>query len=374
MKKLLLAILLLPAIHLHGQDFFRDKPDKEKNYILLANPTAVNIETINFLVQKNLLKVNLKKTEFVGVYHQNQRYDFNEAAEYIRSNQLNGFHLHEVKGNLHEDKLFENNHITGELKLLFDNSAGIFFFGGPDIQPSVYGEENLYSDVTDPGRHLFEVTFLFHLLGGYVNESFEPFLEEKPEYFITGFCLGMQTMNVATGGTLIQDIPAQVYGATSPEATIETGRENMHRNYWQLISDDRQLAGINFHTIRYTQHPFFGKKVKVKKDSRPLVYSSHHQAAGKTGKGLEVTALSADGQIVEGMAHNLYPNVFAVQFHPEVPALYENREPRKIFPTDQPLPYHQIIGKEGVRFHNSYWKYISKAVRKAGKKQMDRQQ
>jgi putative glutamine amidotransferase len=368
MKNLLLALLLLTAMNLHGQDFFRKNFNKDKTYILLANPTATNIETVSFLVKNNLLKVNLKKTEFVGIYHQNQRYDFKAAAEYIRSVNLNGFHLHEVRGSLQEDELFLNNIITDELKLLFDNSAGIFFFGGPDIQPSVYDEENLYSDVTDPGRHLFEVTFLFHLLGGYVNEDFEPFMEEKPEYVVTGFCLGMQTMNVATGGTLIQDIPAQVYGATTPEATIETGRENMHRNYWQLISDDHQLAGINFHTIRFTGHPFFGKKVKVKKESRPLVYSSHHQAAGKRGKGLEVTALSADGQIVEGMAHNIYPHVFAVQFHPEVPALYENREPRKIFPTDQPLPYHQVIGKEGVKFHESYWKYISKTLRKAGRK------
>jgi putative glutamine amidotransferase len=367
MKNLLLALLLLTAMNLHGQDFFRENFNQDKTYILLANPTAANIETINFLVQKNLLKVNLKKTEFVGVYHQNQRYDFNAAAEYIRSNNLNGYYLHEVRGSLQEDELFENNQITGELKLLFDHSAGIFFFGGPDIQPSVYGEENLYSDVTDPGRHLFEVTFLFHLLGGYLNQNFEPFLEEKPEYFVTGFCLGMQTMNVATGGTLIQDIPAQVYGATTPDATIETGRENMHRNYWQLISDDRQLAGINFHTIRFTGHPFFGKKVKVKKDSQPLVYSSHHQAVAKKGKGLEVTSLSADGEIVEGVAHNIYPHVFAVQFHPEVPALYEKRESRKIFPTDQPLPYHQIIGKEGVKFHKSYWKYISKALREAGR-------
>jgi putative glutamine amidotransferase len=368
MKNLLITLLLLLTIHLNGQNFFREDFDKGKTYILLANPTAANIETVNFLVNNNLLKVHLKKTEFVGVYHLNQRYDFQTAANYIQSSNLNGFHLHEIRESVQEDRLFEKNNITDELKLLFDNSAGIFFFGGPDIQPSVYGEENIYSDVTDPGRHLFEVTFLFHLLGGYVNENFVPFLEEKPEYFITGFCLGMQTMNVATGGTLIQDIPAQVYEATTPEDTIETGRENMHRNYWHLISDDRQLAGINFHTIRFTQHPFFGKKVKVKKDSRPLVYSSHHQAAGITGKGLEVTALSADGQIVEGMAHNLYPNVFAVQFHPEVPALYENREPRKIFPDDTPLPYHQIIGKEGVKFHKSYWKYISKALREAGKK------
>jgi hypothetical protein len=39
--------------------------------------------------------------------------------------------------------------ITEELKFVFRNSVGIFFFGGPDIPPAVYGEENTLSVVTD---------------------------------------------------------------------------------------------------------------------------------------------------------------------------------------------------------------------------------
>src|SRR5690606_40614006 len=69
------------------------------------------------------------------------------------------------------------------------------------IPPGVYGEENTLSVITDPQRHYFETTFLFQLLGGFWNEDFKPFLNEKPKYMVTGFCLGMQTMNVATGGT-----------------------------------------------------------------------------------------------------------------------------------------------------------------------------
>ncbi len=61
----------------------------------------------------------------------------------------------------------------------------------------------MYSETTDPGRHFFEVSFLFHLLGGSRNESFKPLLDENPGYMVTGFCLGMQSMNVATGGILI---------------------------------------------------------------------------------------------------------------------------------------------------------------------------
>jgi putative glutamine amidotransferase len=80
-------------------------------------------------------------------------------------------------------------------------------------------------------------------LGGYGNEDFEPFLKEKPKYLVTGFCLGMQTMNVATGGTLIQDIPAEIYGATTSEKTLEIGRANLHRNYWQEVVDDSLSDG-----------------------------------------------------------------------------------------------------------------------------------
>jgi putative glutamine amidotransferase len=365
MKYTSVILLLLFTLHLHGQNFFREEFDQNKTYILLANPTAANIETVQFLMAQNLLNINLKKTEFVGVYFEKQKYDFSVTEAFIRNEGIKHIHLHEVRGDLEENQLFRQNHLTDELRMLFQHSSGIFFFGGPDIPPSVYGEENLWSVVTDPERHYFEVTFLFHLLGGFTNDTFEPFLEKKPDYFVTGFCLGMQTMNVATGGTLIQDIPAQVYGAETPEETIKTGRENMHRNYWHLISEDRQLVGINFHTIRFTDHPFFGKRVKVRKDNRPLIYSSHHQAAGKTGKGLEVTALSADGKIVEGIVHHHYPHVFAVQFHPEVPSLYKSSELHKIFPDDIPQTYPRIIGKEGRKFHKSYWRYISKTLEKA---------
>lgn len=364
-KTILILIIITFSQPLFAQNFFHENFDTGKNYILLANPTATNIETIEFLIRKKLLKINTRKFNFVGVYAENQNYDFETSVKYIESNQLNHFKLNEFRGSLDESRMFENNSFSEELKQAFQNSAGIIFFGGPDIPPAVYGEKNSKSVVTDPERHYFETTFLFHLLGGWQNENFTPFLEENPEYFITGFCLGMQTMNVATGGTLIQDIPAEIYGAGDHKTTLQIEKENLHCNYWQNISDDPQLMGINFHIIRFTESPFFTRKVKAGKNAEPLVYSSHHQAAEKLGKGMRVTAVSPDGKIVEGLAHSVYPNVFAVQFHPEVPALYENREKRKFNPDDKLRTYHEIIGKEGVKFHKKYWRYISKSIKNA---------
>jgi putative glutamine amidotransferase len=366
MKRLLLLMIAITCCFgAFSQDFFNTDFNKRKNYVILTNLTVGNLKTIQFLVNARLLDINTKKTKFVGVYYNEQDYDFTETKLYIENNHLENFYLHEIKGELNEKNLFQKNDCTEDLKKVFDNSIGVFFFGGPDIPPGVYGEENTLSVVTDPERHYFETTFLFHLLGGYWNEEFEPYLKKKPKYLVTGFCLGMQTMNVATGGTLIQDIPAEIYGKTTPETTLEIGRANLHRNYWQEIVEDTLLMGINLHTIQFTDHPFFGVAVEVSKSFTPRILSSHHQAAEKIGKGLEVTAVSPDGKIVEGLAHKKYPNVFAVQFHPEVPALYEDLYVRKFNPDDKPQSYNDIIGKKSVKFHEKYWGYISYVLRKA---------
>lgn len=331
-------------------------------FIVIANPTARNIDIIRFLTDKKIFDVNTGKIKFVGIYHRGQSYDFAESQKFIEENGIDWITLREVTGEITSENVFRVNECTPVFREIFDNSIGTIFFGGPDIQPEIYGEDNLYSDVTDPMRHLLEVSFAFHLTGSSRNNSFRPFLEERPDYLVTGFCLGLQTMNVAAGGSLWQDIPAQIYGKYTPEETVETDRNNLHRNYWQLLNDDKQLMTINLHSINFTSHPFFGKTIKVRKKQQPLIYSSHHQSPKEIGQGYEITALSPDGKIVEGLAHNRYPHVFAVQFHPEVPALYENRELWKFEPGDIPQTMHRIIGKDGVRFHKKYWKHISKIV------------
>jgi putative glutamine amidotransferase len=93
-----------------------------------------------------------------------------------------------------------------------------------------------------------------------------------------------------------------------------------------------------------------------------LLVSSHHQSSKALGKGFEITAHSPDRMVIEGLAHDQYPYVFAVQFHPEVPALYTDMESWKFEPGDEPRTMHQIIGKDGVRFHKKYWSYISGIV------------
>jgi len=366
-RTLFLIISLLIVFGAYSQDFFNTDFNKKKKYIILCDPTVQRIKTIQYLTNANLLSVKKNKVKFVGVYYSEQKYDFNETKKYIEENELDNFFLHEISGDLNETNLYQTNDVSEQLKKVFDSSIGIFFFGGWDIPPAIYGEENTRSEVHTAARHYYEATFLYHLLGGSQNENAIPFLNERPDYMVTGFCLGMQTMNVATGGTLIQDIPAEIYGAETVEETVKIGRTNMHRNYWQKIEDDSLFMGINLHTIKFTDHPFFTDVVGIKKRSEPRIYSSHHQAAEKLGLGMEVTCLSPDGKIIEGLAHNKYRNVFAVQFHPEVPALYEDMGLKKFHPEDKPMSYNKIIGKSSVRFHEDYWGHISDILKKVKK-------
>ena len=360
--KIVFTLVLAISINVGlAQQFLENELKQNKTYVLLAHPTVQNIETIYFMLNNKIL--NLSDVEFVGVYSAAESYDYNQSIALIKKPEMSLFHLQKIDIEESPAKIYMHNEWTKTFKNLFNHSVGIFFFGGPDIQPEIYGQKNIHSEVTDPNRHLFEVSFLFHLLGGKQNAAFIPFLNDKPGYFVTGFCLGLQSINVATGGTLTQDIPAQTYKKNNAEETLKLKKDQLHRNYWQEISKDTLLMGINFHPIQYTAHPFFLKKVKADKKVIPIVLSSHHQSIEELGKDMIVTATSMDGQVIEGIQHRLYPNVFAVQFHPEVPALYKEGKKLKFAPDDTPKSYFEIISEEDREFHLKYWLTISKAIK-----------
>lgn len=365
MKKLLLTLAFITIlVSLSAQDFFREDFSKKRDYVIIVNPTEWNIGVVKFLLDKGILNVDLQKIEFVGVYHSKQEYDFSKSAAYIAGNGLTSFHLHAVKDSLTEDMIYHQNPCSDDFRQIFENSVGIIFFGGNDIPPAVYGEKNLYSQTTDPVRHYFEVSFLFHLVGGTRNAAYKPLMDEKPAYMVTGFCLGMQSINVAAGGTLYQDIPAQIYNSHTPQTNVKIDRNNLHRNYWQDIKKDPDFMETNIHPVQFTDSVFFGKTVMVPASLRPLVYSSHHQSLKDVAPCFKVTALSDDGKVIEGIAHIKYPNVFSVQFHPEVSALYEDRAKVRFAPEDQLATVHSMLDKMSLEFHKKYWGHISDVIRK----------
>ena len=157
-------------------------------------------------------------------------------------------------------------------------AQGILFTGsGCDITPSLYGQEA--SGAMDSDMELDRMEL----------DLFQAFYQARKP--ILGICRGIQLINVALGGTLIQDIPSRL-----PDALPHRGKSD---------TDNR------FHTIR-TQS---GSRMEALFGPELLTNTYHHQAIEILGKGLTVTAQSDDG-IIEAVEHISAP-ILATQFHPE---------------------------------------------------------
>jgi putative glutamine amidotransferase len=162
---------------------------------------------------------------------------------------------------------------------LIDSLDGLLLAGGDDCDPAVYGEERHPSvEPMDVRRQANDLS-----LAKLARDRGIPTL---------GICLGVQVMNVAAGGTLIQDIESQheteIEHVSEPE---DRARHDVH------IESDTRLA-------------------KILGTREINVNSSHHQAIRGVGDGLRVTASAPDG-IIEGLEDPQHPFYVGVQWHPE---------------------------------------------------------
>ncbi len=169
-------------------------------------------------------------------------------------------------------------------------------------------------------------------------------------------------MNVATGGTMLQDIPTQIYGKSTVEEVLAMDPENQHRNYYTNLGLESDLIWGHLHTIQFNnKNSFFSN---LAQGSKPAVWSSHHQCIDQLGMGIEPVAWSADGKIVEAVVHCRYPNVLGVQFHPEIPALFKSYEVLKRVPkANNSESYIDLYGGSGGKnFHRDFWRHIAKKI------------
>lgn len=149
---------------------------------------------------------------------------------------------------------------------------GLLLCGGGDILPALFGQENQGSDPPEPGRDELELPLAREFLR-----------MKKP---VMGICRGMQVINVALGGDLIQDLPAEI--------------KPFHGGTHFVSHLVRARSGCLFESLYGPVFP---------------VNSFHHQAVGRLGRGL-YPVLWSEGGVVEGMLHESLP-LLAVQFHPE---------------------------------------------------------
>lgn len=153
------------------------------------------------------------------------------------------------------------------------NCDGLILCGGEDLDWTLFARENQGSQPPDLERDRAELALCRSFLAA-----------GKP---ILGICRGIQLLNVALGGDLIQDL--------SPDIRLFHSREGQ-----DLVHPVRCEADSFLHRLYGPLFP---------------VNSSHHQAVGRLGEGLRAVAWS-EGGVAEALELPGRP-VLGVQFHPE---------------------------------------------------------
>jgi putative glutamine amidotransferase len=169
----------------------------------------------------------------------------------------------------------------GDVARALLGADGVVLSGGHDVDPALYGETlHPACSLAGDARDAFEIEVARRCLRDGVP--------------LLAICRGMQVLNVAAGGSLIQDLPSQVpvalpHGVDDTLTTMAHGLE---------VLPDTLLARA------------------VSAGMATQVNSRHHQAAKVIGQGLIVAAHAPDG-IVEAIEAPASPFCVGVQWHPE---------------------------------------------------------
>ena len=170
---------------------------------------------------------------------------------------------------------------------------GFLFTGGKDVDPKYYGEiPSPNIGLLEPDRDVLEFSCF--------NKIFNL---KKP---IMAICRGAQLVNVALGGTLMQDIPSEI---------------DTNINHRQT-----EVGTIPSHIVNVENHsPLF----ELIGTDKLEVNSFHHQSIKKLGDGLKIMACAPDG-VVEAVYYTKGQYIRAYQWHPERQACIDPKN-KKIF-------------------------------------------
>ena len=187
-------------------------------------------------------------------------------------------------------------HVGGEPRVLeaampvdqaLEGIGGLMLTGGNDVAPSRYGETpHATVEEAEPGRDEFEIALITAARARHLP--------------IFAICRGVQVLNVACGGTLVQDIPSQVAGALPHSFPVPAHLAyELAHEIW--IEKDSLLARLMRERIV---------------DDGCEVNSRHHQAVKAIAPGLVATATAPDG-VIEAIEDPAARFCLGVQWHPE---------------------------------------------------------
>jgi putative glutamine amidotransferase len=178
---------------------------------------------------------------------------------------------------------------------------GILLTGGNDVLPAIYGEAaHATFEAAEPGRDDYEMELVRR-----ATEADVPIL---------AICRGIQVLNVARGGTLVQDIPTEPgFGppGSAVDHDLKPTRVTIAHDVW--IAPDSLLDRL----MRETETA-----------GACQVNSRHHQSVKGVGANLVVSATAPDG-IIEAIEDPSRRFCVGVQWHPE--NFYRTGEFRALF-------------------------------------------
>lgn len=152
------------------------------------------------------------------------------------------------------------------------NCDALILPGGGDITPAFYGEYVDGSHSIDTELDILQLQALEYAL--------------RREIPVLGICKGLQTINVAFGGTLVQDMPT--------------------------AAAHRYIDGDQYHNTRIAE----GSCLYKLYGSEAIVNSAHHQCIKRLGSGLQAIQWCPEDNCIEAIVHESLP-ILGVQWHPE---------------------------------------------------------
>jgi putative glutamine amidotransferase len=170
-----------------------------------------------------------------------------------------------------------------DLRQMYDMADGVLLAGGPDVAPSAFGEEPHEKTAgVEIERDVAE-----YLLARWAVA------DDKPLF---GICRGIQSLNVALGGSLVQDIPTQWQSDLT------------HNGHYEKAARDQVLHIVDIDAGSRVEAILAGTCVGVN--------SFHHQAVKRVADGFMVTSRAPDG-IIESIEMPDLRFMVGVQWHPE---------------------------------------------------------